>query len=409
MISMKVFKPSSKKEVLNLKVINMKGQIGVIGAGTMGAGIAQVAAQAGHKVVLSDTNPEQLQKAEKQINASLEKLVEKSKISAESAQEIKGNLNYSIQLYDHQNATLIIEAIIENLSVKHELFKQLEEIVSATCVLASNTSSLSIASIGACLQHPHRFLGIHFFNPATLMPLVEVIPGVATEQEITSNIEKLIASWNKTVVVCKDTPGFIVNRVARPFYGEALRIYEEGVANFETIDWAMTQIGGFKMGPFTLMDYIGNDINYTVTETVFAAFYYDPRFKPSFTQKRHMEAGFLGRKSGRGFYNYAENASPLQTNEDPKLGQFIFERILVLLINEACDAVFMQVASPTAIDLAMTKGVNYPKGLLAWADELGAQWVLDRLEKLFAEYGEDRYRPNPLLRKVAREGSKFIS
>ena len=387
----------------------MKGQIGVIGAGTMGAGIAQVAAQAGHKVVLSDTNPEQLLKAEKQINTGLEKLVEKAKISAEAAQEIKANLSYSKHLSDHQAAILVIEAIVENLAIKHELYKQLEQVVSNDCVLASNTSSLSIASIGACLQRPQRFLGIHFFNPATLMPLVEVIPGVATEQKITGNIDNLITSWNKTVVVCKDTPGFIVNRVARPFYGEALRIYEEGVANFETIDWAMTHIGGFKMGPFTLMDYIGNDINYTVTETVFAAFYYDPRFKPSFTQKRHMEAGFLGRKSGRGFYSYAENASPLQTTEDPQLGQAIFERILVLLINEACDAVFMQVASPTAIDLAMTKGVNYPKGLLAWADELGAQWVLDRLEKLFAEYGEDRYRPNPLLRKVAREGSKFIS
>ena len=387
----------------------MKGQIGVIGAGTMGAGIAQVAAQAGHKVVLSDTNPEQLLKAEKQINTSLEKLVEKAKISAEAAQEIKANLSYSKHLSDHQAAILVIEAIVENLTIKHELFKQLEQVVSNECVLASNTSSLSIASIGACLLRPQRFLGIHFFNPATLMPLVEVIPGVATEQEVTGNIDNLITSWNKTVVVCKDPPGFIVNRVARPFYGEALRIYEEGGANFETIDWAMTQIGGFKMGPFTLMDYIGNDINYTVTETVFAAFYYDPRFKPSFTQKRHMEAGFLGRKSGRGFYSYAENASPLQTTEDPQLGQAIFERILVLLINEACDAVFMQVASPTAIDLAMTKGVNYPKGLLAWADELGAQWVLDRLEKLFAEYGEDRYRPNPLLRKVAREGSKFIS
>lgn len=272
----------------------MKGQIGVIGAGTMGAGIAQVAAQAGHKVVLSDTNPEQLLKAEKQINASLEKLVEKAKISAEAAQQIKANLSYSKHLTDHQAAILVIEAIVENLTIKHELFKQLEQVVSNQCVLASNTSSLSIASIGACLQRPQRFLGIHFFNPATLMPLVEVIPGVATEQEVTGNIDNLITSWNKTVVVCKDTPGFIVNRVARPFYGEALRIYEEGVANFETIDWAMTQIGGFKMGPFTLMDYIGNDINYTVTETVFAAFYYDPRFKPSFTQKRHMEAGFFG-------------------------------------------------------------------------------------------------------------------
>ncbi len=387
----------------------MKGQIGVVGAGTMGAGIAQVAAQAGYKVVLTDTNPEQLLKAEKQINTSLDKLVEKGKITEAFAQEVKANLSYSIHLYEHQDAALVIEAIVENLTVKHELFKQLEQIVSQQCVLASNTSSLSIASIGACLQNPSRFLGIHFFNPATLMPLVEVIPGVATSIETTNAIETLITNWNKTVVVCKDTPGFIVNRVARPFYGEALRIYEEGLADFATIDWAMTQMGGFKMGPFTLMDYIGNDINYTVTETVFAAFYYDPRFKPSFTQKRHMEAGFLGRKTSRGFYDYTENAQALAANEDSQLGTYIFERILVLLINEAADAVFMQVASPQAVDLAMTKGVNYPKGLLAWADELGPAWVLEKLEKLFAEYGEDRYRPNPLLRKVVREGSKFIS
>lgn len=387
----------------------MKGQIGVIGAGTMGAGIAQVAAQAGHKVVLTDNNAEQLLKAENQINTSLDKLVEKGKIAEAFAQEVKANLSYSIHLYEHQDAALVIEAIVENLTVKHELFKQLEQIVSQQCVLASNTSSLSIASIGACLQNPSRFLGIHFFNPATLMPLVEVIPGVATSAEITHSIETLITNWNKTVVVCKDTPGFIVNRVARPFYGEALRIYEEGLADFATIDWAMTQMGGFKMGPFTLMDYIGNDINYTVTETVFAAFYFDPRFKPSFTQKRHMEAGFLGRKTGRGFYDYSENAQASAANEDSQLGTYIFERIIVLLINEAADAVFMQVASPTAVDLAMTKGVNYPKGLLAWADELGPAWVLKKLENLFAEYGEDRYRPNPLLRKVVREGSKFIS
>lgn len=387
----------------------MKGQIGVIGAGTMGAGIAQVAAQAGHKVVLTDNNAEQLLKAENQINTSLDKLVEKGKIAEAFAQEVKANLSYSIHLYEHQDAALVIEAIVENLTVKHELFKQLEQIVSQQCVLASNTSSLSIASIGACLQNPSRFLGIHFFNPATLMPLVEVIPGVATSAEITHSIETLITNWNKTVVVCKDTPGFIVNRVARPFYGEALRIYEEGLADFATIDWAMTQMGGFKMGPFTLMDYIGNDINYTVTETVFAAFYYDPRFKPSFTQKRHMEAGFLGRKTGRGFYDYSENAQASAANKDSQLGTYIFERIIVLLINEAADAVFMQVASPTAVDLAMTKGVNYPKGLLAWADELGPAWVLDKLENLFEEYGEDRYRPNPLLRKVVREGSKFIS
>ena len=386
----------------------MKVKIGVVGAGTMGAGIAQVAAQAGHRVVLTDTNPEQLKKAEQQISSSLLKLTEKGKFSSEEAEEIKNNMAYSTQLSEHQEAALVIEAIVENLAVKHQVFTQLEQVVSPTCILASNTSSLSIASIGSCLQDPSRFLGIHFFNPATLMPLVEVIPGVATSSENTQRIEELITSWQKTVVVCKDTPGFIVNRVARPFYGEALRIYEEGLADFATIDWAMTTIGGFKMGPFTLMDYIGNDINYTVTETVFAAFYYDPRFKPSFTQKRHMEAGFLGRKSGRGFYNYQEGSVAPAPNRNEALGQQIFERILVLLINEAADAVFMQVASPTAVDLAMTKGVNYPKGLLAWADELGAGWVLERLEILFAEYGEDRYRPNPLLRRKAREQSKFI-
>ncbi len=386
----------------------MKQIIGVVGAGTMGAGIAQVAAQAGHRVVLTDTNPDQLQRAEQQINAGLEKLVQKAKITAENATIIRQNLTYSTQLSDHSEAHLVIEAIVENLAVKHQVFAQLEQAVSQTCILASNTSSLSIASIGACLKDASRFLGIHFFNPATLMPLVEVIPGVATSATCTAHIEALISAWHKTVVVCKDTPGFIVNRVARPFYGEALRIYEEGIADFATIDWAMTHLGGFKMGPFTLMDYIGNDINYTVTETVFAAFYFDPRFKPSFTQKRHMEAGFLGRKSGRGFYNYAEGSVQPEPNTNTELGQQILERILVMLINEAADAVLMQVGSPEAIDLAMTKGVNYPKGLLAWADELGASWVLERLEKLFAEYGEDRYRPNALLRRKAHEQSKFI-
>jgi 3-hydroxybutyryl-CoA dehydrogenase len=386
----------------------MEQIIGVVGAGTMGAGIAQVAAQSGHCVVLTDTNKDQLLRAEQQINASLSKLTDKGKLTIEQAEKVKNSISYSTQLSDHSEASLVIEAIIENLTVKHQVFEQLEQVVSQRCILASNTSSLSIASIGACLQDASRFMGIHFFNPATLMPLVEVIPGVATAPTATAQIETLIGSWNKTVVVCKDTPGFIVNRVARPFYGEALRIYEEGLADFATIDWAMTELGGFKMGPFTLMDYIGNDINYTVTETVFAAFYYDPRFKPSFTQKRHMEAGFLGRKTNRGFYDYNQGAPASTPQKDLVLGQKIMERILVLLINEAADAVFMQVASPTAIDLAMTKGVNYPKGLLAWADEIGAQWVLDQLETLFAEYGEDRYRPNPLLRRKAREQSKFI-
>jgi 3-hydroxybutyryl-CoA dehydrogenase len=241
------------------------------------------------------------------------------------------------------------------------------------------------------------------------MPLVEIIPAVQTSPETLKLSVELIKSWGKTVVVCKDTPGFIVNRVARPFYGEALRIYEEGIADFATIDWAMTHFGGFKMGPFTLMDYIGNDVNYAVTESVFQAFYYDPRFKPSFTQKRHREAGFLGRKSGRGYYDYSEGSVILSPTEDEDLGKQIFNRILVMLINEAIDAVFMNVASKEDIDLAMTKGVNYPKGLLLWADQLGLKNVLGDLERLFLEYGEDRYRPNPLLKRMVKENEIFFN
>jgi 3-hydroxybutyryl-CoA dehydrogenase len=380
----------------------MKEIIGVLGAGTMGAGIAQVAAQSGHEVILVDLNAAQLEKAKSNLDKTLTKLVEKGKIDATEKDAIEGKIRYASKISEFSFCNLIIEAIVEDLGVKHKVFASLEEIVSEDCILASNTSSLSIASIGSVLKNANRVIGIHFFNPAPLMPLVEIIPAVQTSEETLSKAVDLIKSWNKTVVVCKDTPGFIVNRVARPFYGEALRIYEEGIADFATIDWAMTHFGGFKMGPFTLMDYIGNDVNYAVTESVFQAFYYDPRFKPSFTQKRHREAGYFGRKTGRGYYNYAEGTTlPLPT-ENEELGKQIFNRILVMLINEAFDAVFMQVASREDVDLAMTKGVNYPKGLLAWADEIGLKNVLNQLQVLFEEYGEDRYRPNPLLKRLAR-------
>jgi 3-hydroxybutyryl-CoA dehydrogenase len=377
-------------------------EIGVLGAGTMGSGIAQVAAQAGHVVHLVDVNESAVQNAKRNLEAVLSKLVEKGKISADEHTAILGRINYSSDILSLQNCGLIIEAIIEKIEVKHKVFEQLEGVVSKECILASNTSSLSIASIGSVLEKSDRIIGIHFFNPAPLMPLVEIIPSVQTSNQTLETAKNLIASWKKTVCICKDTPGFIVNRVARPFYGEALRIYEEGIADFATIDWAMTSIGGFKMGPFTLMDYIGNDVNYAVTESVFSAFYYDPRFKPSFTQKRHSEAGFYGRKSGRGYYNYAEGVELPKANEDNVIGQEIFERIIVMLINEAFDALFLNVASREDIDLAMMKGVNYPKGLLQWADELGLDWVLSKLENLFDEYGEDRYRPNPLLKRKVK-------
>lgn len=375
-------------------------KIGVLGAGTMGAGIAQVAAQSGHETVLVDVNAEQLQKARAGVEKVLARMVEKGSKTEEEKNAILERLTYGSSVADFAGCGMIIEAIVEKIEVKHSVFKAMEEVVDEQCILASNTSSLSIASIGSVLKDPSRVIGIHFFNPAPLMPLVEIIPAVQTSEATLQSAKSIIDSWKKVTVVCKDTPGFIVNRVARPFYGEALRIYEEGMADFATIDWAMTEIGGFKMGPFTLMDYIGNDINYTVTETVFAAFYYDPRFKPSFTQKRHMEAGFLGRKTGRGYYNYAEGAEMPQPTKDEQLGKYICERILVMLINEAFDALHLNVASREDIDLAMTKGVNYPKGLLAWADELGLAYVLEKLEALFSEYGEDRYRPNVLLKRM---------
>lgn len=382
-------------------------KVGVIGAGTMGRGIAQVAAQNGHDVILMDANKTVLDSAKVSYQTLFEKLVIKGKLSNEEAEAIKGRIQYAETVTAFSEVDLVIEAIVENIDIKHLVFKQIEAVVSEECIIASNTSSLSIASIAASLKNPSRCLGIHFFNPAPLMPLVEVIPAVQTADEVLKTAKETISGWGKVVCIAKDTPGFIVNRVARPFYGEALKIYEEGMADFATIDWAMTHIGGFKMGPFTLMDYIGNDVNYAVTESVFAAFYYDPRFRPSFTQKRHSEAGYFGRKTKRGYYNYAEGVELPAPKEDDQLGKIIFNRILALLINEAIDAVFLNVASVEDVDLAMTKGVNYPKGLLKWADEIGLANVLSQLEALFAEYGDDRYRPNPLLRRCVREGKTF--
>ena len=381
--------------------------VGVLGAGSMGSGIAQIAATQEHHVVLIDLNDEALAKAEASLKKILARLVEKERINEATSNAIIRRIKFSNNINDFSDCGIVIEAIIENLDIKQKVFTQLEGIVSDDCILASNTSSLSIASIAASCNKSERVIGIHFFNPAPLMPLVEIIPAVQTSEVTKNTARTLIDSWKKVTVLTKDTPGFIVNRVARPFYGEALKIYEEGIADFATIDWAMTELGEFRMGPFTLMDYIGNDINYTVTETVFAAFYYDPRYRPSLTQKRHSEAGWYGRKSGRGFFNYAEGAEKAEPNKDEEVGKEIVNRILVMLINEAADALFLNIATREDIDLAMTKGVNYPVGLLKWADAIGLEEVMLRLEFLHAEYGDDRYRPSVLLRRMVRDNQTF--
>lgn len=383
-------------------------KVGIIGAGAMGSGIAQVAATAGHEVVLFDTNADALSLSKSKLAKVMARLVEKEKINEATAQAIQARISYADNLEAISESGIIIEAIVENLDIKKSVFASIEKLVSEDCIIASNTSSLSIASIAAACEKSERVVGIHFFNPAPLMPLVEIIPAVQTSEAITTEAKSIIDSWKKVTVLAKDTPGFIVNRVARPFYGEAIRILEEGVADIATIDWAMKEIGGFRMGPFELTDYIGHDVNYVVTETVFKEFFYDPRYKPSFSQKRLLEAGRLGRKSGHGFYDYSEGAVKPEPNTDITLGTKIVDRVVAMLINEAVDALFLNIASAKDIDLAMTKGVNYPKGLLAWADEKGLDTVLAQLEELYHDYCEDRYRPSPLLRKMIRDNKTFF-
>jgi 3-hydroxybutyryl-CoA dehydrogenase len=386
--------------------------VAIIGSGTMGSGIAQVAATSGCAVKIYDTNEQALQKSKQSLEVTLSKLVEKAKIDENEKNRIQNAISYVNTLQELADSNLVIEAIIENLEIKRKLFSELESLVAPETILASNTSSLSIASIAASCQKPERVIGIHFFNPAPLMQLVEVVPAVQTSEEVLNKSVQIISYWKKVVAVAKDTPGFIVNRVARPFYSESIRIYEEGVADFATIDWSLKNIGNFRMGPFELMDFIGHDVNYVVTETVFTAFYFDPRYKPSFTQKRLLEAGYLGRKSGRGFYNYNTTVTSSEVEMpqvDISLAKQIFERVIVMLINEAADALFLNIASAKDIDNAMTKGVNYPKGLLAWADELGIDWCVNKLDELYNEYHEDRYRCSPILRKLNRENKRFLS
>ncbi|MFN4771450.1 MAG: 3-hydroxyacyl-CoA dehydrogenase NAD-binding domain-containing protein [Gemmatimonas sp.] len=383
--------------------------IGVVGAGAMGAGIAQVAAVHGHPVLLADALPAAMARARTGHQKAMAREVDKGRLSREAADAVLARLTYvegvsAELLAAFAPCDLVIEAIVEKLDAKQALLRALEGIVAPAAVLASNTSSLSIAALAGACTHKTRVVGVHFFNPAPVMPLVEIIPAISTAPDVTARATAYAAGWKKVTVLASDTPGFIVNRVARPFYGESLRLLEEGVADCATIDWALRTVGGFRMGPFELMDFIGHDVNFAVTRSVFDGMFHDPRYRPSLRQQRLLEAGWLGRKSGRGFYDYAEGAITPAPVEDPVLAQGIADRVLAMLVNEAVEAVHLGICTVADVELAMTTGVNYPRGLLAWGDEIGAATVLARLQALQYETGDDRYRPSVRLRRAVQAG-----
>ncbi|MET8580237.1 3-hydroxyacyl-CoA dehydrogenase [Streptomyces collinus] len=291
-----------------MTALDLSSPVAVVGTGTMGQGIAQVALVAGHPVRLYDAVPGRAEAAAEAIGARLDRLVAKDRLTAAARDAARDRLTPAAGLTELADCALVVEAILERLDVKQQLFRELEEVVADDCLLATNTSSLSVTAIGGALGNPGRFVGLHFFNPAPLLPLVEVVSGFATDVTSATRAYETARAWGKTPVACADTPGFIVNRIARPFYAEAFAVYEAQAADPATIDAVLRECGGFRMGAFELTDLIGQDVNESVTHSVWQSFFQDVRFTPSLAQRRLVESGRHGRKSGHGWYDYAEGA-----------------------------------------------------------------------------------------------------
>jgi 3-hydroxyacyl-CoA dehydrogenase len=387
--------------------------IGVVGAGTMGSGIAQLAARSGARTLLHDPLAEALQRGAARAHEGLAKEAAKGKLSAEEADAATARIEPVDALEAMAGCELVIEAAPERLELKHELYARLAQIVSTECVLASNTSSLLVTAIASVVPQPERVVGMHFFNPAPLMRLLEVVAGALSDERSLALADATGEAMGKTVIRAQDGPGFLVNRCNRPFGLEALRLLQERIADIETIDRIVRVEGGFRMGPFELMDLVGIDTGFEISKSFYEQSFYEPRWRPSPITARYVAAGRYGRKSGRGYYDYSRDPHR-PPDPDPPAGDAgveakpatggVLERIVCQVINECAFALSEGVGSAQDIDTGMVLGLNYPRGPLAWADEIGLDNVLAVLDSLWEQYREERYRAAPELRRLVREG-----